>query len=128
MRLLKILTILLSIAGCTTTSAKDWVRFADGSLDQWLGEEAVPGLTRTFSEHPRFRNETIRVAVLDGEQVAGSTNGLNTATRDAIYSALLQVQGLSIERAEGPESCADAPRGGYYLAIDATASAQVTRK
>ncbi|MDH3589098.1 MAG: hypothetical protein OEQ74_06815 [Gammaproteobacteria bacterium] len=122
MRLVQLAIAILSVAGCATTSSNAWARFSDGSLNEWLGDEAVPGLTETFSQFPRFKGEVIHIAVLDGEQVAGDPNGLSTATRDAVHSALLQVPGLNIVRVDGPENCMNAARGGYYLAIDATGS------
>ncbi|MDH3647228.1 MAG: hypothetical protein OER80_10675 [Gammaproteobacteria bacterium] len=105
-------------AGCAATAGHEWTRFSDGSLSEWLDREAVPGLTKTFSEHPRFKRETIRIAALDGEQVAGRTDGLTTAVADALHSALMQTAGLNIVRVTGPESCATTPTGGYYLAIE----------
>ncbi|MBT8116824.1 MAG: hypothetical protein KJO66_03260 [Gammaproteobacteria bacterium] len=115
-----LLTILLS--GCATTAGNDWTRFADGSLNEWLDDEAVPALSQTFSQHPRFRAETIRVAALDGVQVSGRSNGLTTAVRDSLHSALLQHPGLDIALADGPERCTMVPIDGYYLAVEATPS------
>ncbi len=121
MRVLSALLIIL-LSGCATTAGNDWARFSDGSLNEWLDDEAVPTLTRTFSQHPRFKAETIRVAALDGEQVAGRSNGLTTAVRDALHSALLQQPGLNIILADGPENCTMAPIDGYYLAVEASPS------
>ncbi len=112
----------VALAGCATTTASDWTRFSDGSLNEWLGDSAVPALRRTLSEHPRFRNEKVHVAVLDGEKVAVRTSGLAVAVREAVHSALLDSTGANVLQLDGPPPCGREPRSGYYLAVSATAS------
>ncbi|MBT8135401.1 MAG: hypothetical protein KJO54_00165 [Gammaproteobacteria bacterium] len=115
------LVLLFSSLLAATAMANSWARFPDRSLDGWLADEAVPQLSQTLSEHPRFKGETVRIAVLDGSDVAAQPDGLSVATRNALHAALMQNQGLRIAMAEGPEDCASRSRDGYFVAIEAAA-------
>lgn len=105
-----------------SASANSWARFSDGSLNEWLGDVAVPGLVKTLSQHPRFKGESVRVAILEDGEVAAQADGLSIATRDAVHTALMAVPGLRIAQSDGPETCATRSRDGYFLAVSAGVS------
>ena len=115
-----ILIFVLLAAGCATTSGGgDWTRFSNGSLDAWLVREAVPMFAETLSQHPRFNDETIRVAVMTGEEVDLRTNALNASLRNAVHSRLLREPGLTLVLQDSPPDCR-APGNGYYLGLELT--------
>lgn len=115
MRLPILLALIFTISGCATHS--EWSHFSDGSLDSWLVREAVPEFSRVLVEHPRFRNETIYVAVVEGDQVQPRTDALSASLRDAVHARLLELPGLRLQLQDGVAQCTPAARG-YLLGIE----------
>ncbi|MBT8131413.1 MAG: hypothetical protein KJO35_04030, partial [Gammaproteobacteria bacterium] len=109
--------LLVSIQAVAAVHATN---YAGGNLSDWLVEDAAPALSKTLTQHPRFRNETIVLVDLDEQQLAHSSDGLTLAVLDSLHSSLLQTPGLLISRATGPENCASRIRSGYFLVVQAT--------
>lgn len=112
--------MVLLCAGCATTSGGgDWTHFSDGSLDAWIVREATPSFAETLSQHPRFRDETIRIAVMTGDEFVLHTDALSASLRNAVHSRLLRVPGLTLVLQDSPQDCR-AAADGYYLGLELT--------
>lgn len=97
-------------------------------LTTWVSREAVPWLTGTLASHPRFKGESVRVAVFDGSEEDPTPNLLALAIADRVEGELARNADVRlVQSASGPDwdnqrlptrlPCVP-PAEGYVVAVE----------
>ena len=68
----------------------------DASLDYWVEKVLSPYLVKKLSQHPRFRNRTIVLATLNGDNMAPQTDGLVAYIQNQVKDALLAAPNVKL--------------------------------
>ena len=67
-----------------------------GELDRWFAGDLTPWLTGQLTSHPRLRGETLRVAVVSGEEIDPMPSALSVGLRDRLGQLLLDRPGIVV--------------------------------
>jgi len=121
-RITATLAALLTIAGCATADygALMWSGGEPSTLEAWFDDELEPYLAETLTTHPRFRRETITVAVMHGEEPQPAPDALSRALTLRLTRFLQSTPGVNLIW-EGGRSAGDCIRredAHYLLAVD----------
>jgi len=111
-RILLLPTLLLMLG-----SPQSWAERAmlSGELGLWLSQTAVPELTETLAEHPKFSGEPIRIAAVSGAQVSSHSTLLADAIRQQLTHAVLRRGRNNVANSQDPALCNKVPLPVYYL-------------
>jgi len=121
-RIIATLAALLTSAGCATADygALMWSGGEPSTLEAWFDDELEPYLAETLTTHPRFRRETITVAVMHGEEPQPAPDALSRALTLRLTRFLQSTPGVNLIW-EGGRSAGDCIRredAHYLLAVD----------
>jgi hypothetical protein len=108
---------LLCLGWLLLLSPASWAERAmlSGELGAWLQQTAIPELTDTLANHPKFKGEPIRVAAVKGELPSASSNALSDAIRQQLTHAVLRNGRNDIANSPDPNQCKKVPRPVHYV-------------
>ncbi|WP_405243302.1 hypothetical protein [Lentisalinibacter salinarum] len=117
-----LLVLALAAAGCATADygAFAWSGSDESSLEAWLDQELEPYLAETLTTHPRFRRETVTVAVMRGDAPQAAPDSLSRALSLRLTRFLQSTPGVNLVW-EGGRSAGDCVRredAHYVVAVD----------
>jgi len=69
---------------------------SEASLDDWIDDKLSPYLVEKLSKHPRFRQRTIVLATLSGDNMSPQTNALVQYIQSQVKDALLAVPTIKL--------------------------------
>ncbi len=116
------LALALAAAGCATADygAFAWSGSDESSLEAWLDQDLEPYLAETLTTHPRFRRETVTVALMRGEEPEAAPDSLSRALSLRLTRFLQSTPGVNLVW-EGGRSAGDCVRredAHYVIAVD----------
>ncbi len=123
-------TLLLSLAGCVSQPLRLESLSHPGSLDFWLEWELIPYLKTQLAEHPRLRNQPIRVVRTQDGMIQARIDGLSRDLRRRITDALVRTRGIQLSRGVAEPrhhrrlagaDCSDPLDKGVFISIESTA-------
>lgn len=95
------------------------------SLEQWVEQDMIPGVTHELVTHPRFKGQTLMFVVLDDGAPAAISSVLAISLRDRLLDAALRTEGIRVAaRQSGPAAMSaakiDCARDDvdYYVGIE----------
>lgn len=121
-RLAGALFLALAAAGCATADygAFAWSGSDESSLEAWFDQELEPYLAETLTTHPRFRRETVTVAVMHGDEPQAAPDSLSRALSLRLTRFLQSTPGVNLIW-DGGRSAGDCVRredAHYVIAVD----------
>jgi len=121
-RLAGLLVLVLAAAGCATADygAFAWSGSDESSLQAWFDQDLEPYLAETLTTHPRFRRETVTVAVMRGDEPQAAPDSLSRALSLRLTRFLQSTPGVNLVW-EGGRSAGDCVRredAHYVIAVD----------
>ena len=103
---------------------------AASDLDRWFDGDLTPWLTETLATHPRFKGETVRVTVFDGEDEHPRPDLLSADLAAGLETALSGQSGLRVAWKPAPpdfrpgstasELHCRPPEESYLIVVDTT--------
>lgn len=87
-RLLALLVLSLASSSAFAAQERD--------VERWFTREAIPQVLQQLTEYPRFKGETIMLAVLDRSSPAVTSNALALDLRDRLLSAVVETPGINV--------------------------------
>ena len=103
---------------------------AASDLERWFDDELTPWLTETMATHPRFKGETVRVTVFDGEDEHPRPDLLSTDLAAGLETALSGQSGVRVAWKPAPpdfrpgstasELHCRPPEESYLIVVDTT--------
>jgi len=120
-RLAGLVVLALSAAGCATADYGTfaWSGSDESSLEAWFDQELEPYLAETLTTHPRFRRETVTVAVMRGDEPQAAPDSLSRALSLRLTRFLQTTPGVNLIW-EGGRSAGDCVRredAHYVIAV-----------
>ncbi len=97
--------------------AQSWAERAllSGELGGWLQQSAIPELTETLAQHPKFSGQPLRIAAVNGAQASSQSSALADAISQQLTHAILRKGKNDVANQQDPAICNKVPRPVYYL-------------
>ena len=116
------LEVLLWLSLTLTAATHASQPLLDGELGNWLDDSVAPELSRTLSQHPMFKGETVRFASLRNGVPQTTSTELNEAIERRLTQRLLAASGvrLAVDR-PGP-ACQVPQAVNYIIGVEVSAT------
>lgn len=116
----RLVSAMLVLLASTTTQAAG----SEQDLERWITASLIPGLEQQLASHPRFRGQPLGIAVMQGQSIVASPDGLSVDVRDRLDRSLRGTAGVVMaresvlpdwQRPGGPPRLDCRPGNGRYL-------------
>ncbi len=94
LKLMAILGLLLA-AGCSQQPLRP-ERGEESTLHEWVRTRLAPYVSRQLREHPRFRDESVIIVRLDGDDIQPDIDALTRSIREQLMDRMLNTPGVNV--------------------------------